>query len=643
RWDVPVLLDALIGGINPNGGSLISEEKKIAVSFLSAAREVIGLGDRHFKSARNFMESGLKYLEMRKRSAESIVRNIKASRVEGLRRLGREREAALLDWISDIEKSIQAGKPAEAVGPLYELLKSKRLRNEPEYKYVKSLIIGVIISVKKGETQEALEKLEIAKKRVQRAGNLHHLMQLYRDKVAGTGPNAVDDSARPVILNDVFINYAENSQLLRGSPKEKAIMWAYLYLAAFVKRNVYADSGKSKKKNNPVFDAILKYIFVLDFDKVADVVDRHEINGPIREFLRSLKRDHIVREDLARLIESISLSYGLDASEKEVLKKCVYVEGRADAAGVPQNDIARQQANIRSAMTRNRAFFDNNIDLLCSKIGALSAGPAELAGERPIIEISVSLDIFKKENLQFYASMLAYIVFKLRKLDNVRFVIEPETALGADRYFPSLEKVFDKSADDFAFYMKRVIMVKYGSSLSAAERESIYRRITIFHEDPLTAKRVVIGVPIMSKCFIDGKGMKKVAESLAADQYPVVVDDTSKNGPGEKCIVGLEGAVVVALAKGFYYMLRETGKHDKDGGLAALDNVRAEFAGRLTDLYKRLGRDFSESSLAYFFADGNALQKLGQAMDFMIPPVARMPIAQMQEAINLDNLAREAA
>ncbi|MDD4940117.1 MAG: hypothetical protein PHI60_08200 [Candidatus Omnitrophica bacterium] len=331
--------------VKPAGRPKISE--KIISQILSiTAQELIDTVQEPRHEAIELLKNIHENLKLRKEGAERIIAGRRIALKE-LREMSRSTNMDISRRAEAAAKLAQSGELNKAKGQILGITRLGIIKGEPEYSPVKRLLFAA--SGAKDEKRVSAV-LDMVKQKLREIEFLYEFMIKYRDDLLSKELKEDAPVDKQQLLKETFVFFwktanSEFADLLNRSLKQRAIWWAKVYRAICISLNINDPENRSQRIPNPVFLGIARYIRLLEYNFIEDLLGKRDIGAKVRDILKEAQSEkrksgnvirkenelktYIVQDDLDGLAEAISQDLKLNpGKERQDLRGCVWKEDR---------------------------------------------------------------------------------------------------------------------------------------------------------------------------------------------------------------------------------------------------------------------------------------------------------------------------
>ncbi len=300
------------------------------------------------KSAGDVIAVIKRLLEARITTLSRMIENTKKGRLEELRKDITWRNEEIVGRSNNIIADLER-KPwpnfKDALGRVCDFLHSRnddsfkrisRYLREPEFKAVKTLLGGLIGSIKERDKDAALKKARIILKKGREAVYLGEFISVYRNLYVSLNIGGKEGMTQREAFDKVFAKMVKERQLIRGSPRVKSarLWWTRCYQAAFVPLKIDNPQDKDERVPNPTFLAISKFILIQEIDDLNECLKYLEQDNKTHTLMSqlSIKRQtfkDVSEEERAAIIDALYEDYKEktgSVDKKQLFEACLVGE-----------------------------------------------------------------------------------------------------------------------------------------------------------------------------------------------------------------------------------------------------------------------------------------------------------------------------
>jgi hypothetical protein len=359
--DMKMAIDNLIDLSVKPGGELRAENKVIPMKFLQHISLMLGAGARHIKTVRIFIEEACRYLSEREKENIGIIdavgriKDLELRRalllessshqphIEKIHKRQDTRDNDIANQARSIMGQLSHNRVDIAEAMIYRLSDEYRLNLEPEYAGIMSVTEQVLQAIDDDRIDLAIYHVRRIYNMALYSRDFRYIISDYRDHLLKEELLSDIPVNRLDLLMSAYQRYLDGHKKIKSSPKQSALYWAKLYQLANVPMFSQTDTVK---QHNKLFDAISGYIAIVKHDTILklyessifSILDLSETQQLISEI--SLRRNHIIREDLPGIVSALVADFKLSSEETDHLKHCLWISQRvAQKPSMPKANV----------------------------------------------------------------------------------------------------------------------------------------------------------------------------------------------------------------------------------------------------------------------------------------------------------------
>ncbi|MCX6750324.1 MAG: hypothetical protein NTZ83_02620, partial [Candidatus Pacearchaeota archaeon] len=369
RKDISVNIDKIISAMVKPRGRLKVDEKALVKILKDAIRQLTEEVERPEKTLIELLNNAIKNLELRKQATEKMIQR-PLKNLRELKIITDQRDDRVLEEAEKIEELISMGLFNEACRKMTEMMRAADiiekdrtkfrkmqhfigLTKEPEYE-IHLLLNPAMRVLGKNDTKGAIFELEILKKKARDSLFLHELLVRYFEALVKAEMSFTEPIEQNQLLKELLLEVSEHPELFAKYPEvlrkllqnysnslktnvmQQAIWWAKIYRAVNI------------SLNSPTFKAAAKYIYILEFDYIEEILRKKRILPKnIRIFLEHIQVERIknkqiiekdgeaktflIDQDLELLLKAIAIDFEFDNEQSKELRGCVWSEETGEA------------------------------------------------------------------------------------------------------------------------------------------------------------------------------------------------------------------------------------------------------------------------------------------------------------------------
>jgi hypothetical protein len=373
-------IDGLIDSSVKPGGELKDEDKVVSVKFLKSISLMLGIGSRHIRTVRIFIELACRHLMLRERENIGIIDTVGRIRDPDIRKalsLADSYHESHIDKISKRQDLRDKDIARQADAIIYYLLQNnidkaktalERLASEnplvvePEYAGVDDIVDMVLQAIDSGDIKFAVYHVRRIKNIAKYAKDFRDMIIEYNQRVLEKEIISEQPVERIDILRNVYLDYLSRHSKVNASAKLSALYWAKLYQLANVPM---LERLERTRIHNRLFEAISAYISLIKHDKIISVYGDKmlDIGSLVKtsELIRSIhiRRDHIIREDLPYIMRAIADDFQLSSEDVHNLTLCLWLQQRHPVGSALEGNSPVQKPSYTHNRIKGDSIFDN--------------------------------------------------------------------------------------------------------------------------------------------------------------------------------------------------------------------------------------------------------------------------------------------